>query len=53
MKQITSLFQSIGKRKRLLGFEASFDGQYIGTYATRPEAEHILNQIAYELARAS
>jgi hypothetical protein len=53
MKEITPLFRSIGKRRKLLGFEAKYDGAVIGVYATRPEAQHILDQIAYELRRAA
>jgi hypothetical protein len=53
MKTIKPLFQSISKRRKLIGFEVYYDGALIGVYGTRPEAQHILDQIAFEILRAA
>lgn len=54
MKQILPLFTTIGRRKKLLGFEASYDGEVIGTFDSKVEAERTLDALAFEtLRRAS
>ena len=50
MKEITTLFETIGKRRKLIGFEAKYNGEIIGTFDTRDEAQAELDRIAYELA---
>lgn len=52
-KEITALFETIGKRRKLAGFEAKYNGEVVGTYATRDEAQAELDRIAYELAQVA
>ena len=49
MKEITTLFEKVGKRTKLVGFEARYDGEIIGTFDTRDAAQAALDQAAYEL----
>lgn len=53
MKEITTLFETIGKRRKLIGFEAKYNGEIIGTFDTRDEAQAELDRIAYELAKVA
>ena len=53
MKEITTLFETIGKRRKLIGFEAKYNGEIIGTFDSRDEAQAELDRIAYELAKVA
>lgn len=48
MKLITPVFQTIGKRKKLIGFEASYDGFVIGRFDDRESARAALDAYVYE-----
>jgi len=54
MKEITTLFETIGKRRKLIGFEAKYNGEIIGTFDTHAEAEAALDRFVYdELTRVA
>ena len=48
-KEITALFEKVGKRQKLVGFIAKYDGQVIGTFGTRDAAAAALDAAAYDL----
>ncbi len=48
-KEITPRFEKIGKRQKLVGFEAKLDGAVIGTWPTRDAAQAALDAAAYDL----
>jgi hypothetical protein len=53
MKQIIAVYERRGRREKLIGFDAYFDGQRIGFYETYPAAQRALDELAYdEAARA-
>lgn len=52
-KEITTLFETIGRRRKLIGFEAKYNGEVIGTFNTRDEAQAELDRIAYELTQTA
>jgi hypothetical protein len=47
-KLITPIFETIGKRRRLIGFDASYNGEVIGRYDTERDAEKALDAWVYE-----
>lgn len=51
LKEIITLFETIGKRRKLIGFKAKYDGATIGTFDTHDEAQAELDRIAYELTK--
>lgn len=48
MKTITPVFATIGKRRKLIGFDAFYSDHLVGRFDTRPEAERALDAYAYE-----
>ena len=44
---------TIGKRRKLIGFEAKYNGEVIGTFETRDKAQAELDRIAFELAQVA
>ncbi len=52
-KEIITLFETVGKRRKLVGFEARYAGEVVGTYETRDEAQAALDAIAYDLLRVA
>jgi hypothetical protein len=47
MKTIIAIFETIGKRRKLIGFDAAFNGETIGRYDTARDAEKALDAWAY------
>lgn len=48
-KEIAARFEKVGKRAKLVGFEAKLGGQVIGTFDTRDAAQAALDAAAYDL----
>jgi hypothetical protein len=48
MKLITPIFELIGKRRRLVGFDASYNGFIIGRFDDRDAARAALDAYVYE-----
>lgn len=53
VKEIAAVFALIGRRRKLTGFEARYNGQVIGTFGTRDAAQAALNAAAYDLLRVA
>lgn len=54
MKEITPLFETIGKRRKLIGFRATYGTIEVGTFDTHAEAEQALDRFVYdELTRVA
>jgi hypothetical protein len=54
MKEITPLFETIGKRRKLIGFRATYGAVEVGTFDTHAEAEAALDRFVYdELTRVA
>lgn len=52
-KEITARFETVGKRRKLVGFEAKYKGEIIGTFDSEAEAQAELDRIAFELAQVA
>ena len=53
-KTITPLFETIGKRRKLIGFRATYGTIEVGTFDTHAEAEQALDRFVYdELTRVA
>lgn len=48
MKHIETVWEVKGKRRRLVGFDAYFDGAYIGRFAYHDQALKALDEIGYD-----
>jgi transcription elongation factor Elf1 len=48
-KTITPLFETIGKRRKLIGFRATYGAVEVGTFDTHHEAEVTLDELVFEL----
>jgi hypothetical protein len=53
MKEIKPIFEARGKRQKLVGFEAIYNGFVVGIFDNRERARFELDRFAYEMARAA
>ena len=48
MKTIVPVFQTTGRRKKLIGFDAFYGEFKVGRFDTKPEAESALDAYVFE-----